>query len=192
MVGLEWVTSMFFSGRSLREIGKDVLKNEVVPNVQDGVYNSLTSMLRMAVYRDAKPGAVNTAAPGSFITNYVSYGDRNKQKAAALEATKQKEAETVKSGYELPAFPSREMAEQFLMSMKAYVQKYPTISVHDLAWMQQKDIDYTWEKWGWDADEIMAIKTPVRFPQPVYIDDGKGGKFKLTHYIDMPKAHEIE
>lgn len=188
----KWIAAMFFSGRSLKEICRDVLKNEVVPNVQDGVYSSLTSMLSMAIYKDRKPGTAGSAVPGSFITNYVAYGDRKKQQAAALEASKKKEEETVKSGFEIPAFPSREMANDFLMSMKAYVQKYETLSVHDLAWMQQKTIDYTWEKWGWEKDEILAIKEATRFSQPVYADDGNGGKIKLTHYIDMPKAHEFD
>lgn len=193
-----WIARMFFSGRSVKEIAMDVLEHEVVPTMQDGVRNSAVSMIDQLIYRDRKPGAVNTTAPGSFITNYVAYGDKKKQQQAALEATKQKEEETVKSGFELPAFGGNNFSEgerfanDFLASMHAYVQKYETLSVQDLAWMQGKSVDFTWDKWGWYRDEILAIKKPSRFTQPVYADDGKGNKIKLTHYIDMPKAHEFD
>lgn len=186
-----WITSVLLSGRKPKDILKEVLDKEIVPNLQDGVYNSATSVLRMAIYKDGKPGNVTQTAPGSFITNYVSFADKKKQQQAALEATKQKEAETINSGYETPAFPSRDMAENFLRSMKAYASKYDDMSVHDLAWMQNKSIDFTWEKWGWRSEEILAIKDISRFPQPVIVDDGQGNKIKLTHYIDLPKAHEI-
>lgn len=186
-----WITSVLLSGRKPKDILKEVLDKEIVPNLQDGVYNSATSVLRMAIYKDGKPGNVTQTAPGSFITNYVSFADKKKQQQAATEAAKQQEAETVNSGYEMPAFPNRDMAENFLRSMKAYAGKYDQMSVHDLAWMQNKSIDFTWEKWGWQSEEILAIRDVSRFPQPVMVDDGKGNKIKLTHYIDLPKAHEL-
>lgn len=186
-----WITSVLLSGRKPKDILKEVLDKEIVPNLQDGVYNSATSVLRMAIYKDGKPGNVTQTAPGSFITNYVSFADKKKQQQAATEAAKQQEAETVNSGYETPAFQNRDMAENFLRSMKAYASKYDQMSVHDLAWMQNKSIDFTWEKWGWQSEEILAIRDVSRFPQPVMVDDGKGNKIKLTHYIDLPKAHEL-
>ena len=186
-----WITSVLLSGRKPKDILMEVLDKEIVPNLQDGVYNSATSALRMAIYKDGKPGNVTQTAPGSFITNYVSFADKNKQKQASAEAAKQQEAETLNSGYETPAFPNRDMAENFLRSMKAYASKYDDMSVHDLAWMQNKSIDFTWEKYGWRSDEILAIKDISRFPQPMIVDDGNGNKIKLSYYINLPKAHEI-
>lgn len=186
-----WLARMFFSGRKPKDIVMDVLEHEVVPNIQDGVYNSVVSFVGKTIYReDRKPGvSAGYSTPGSFITNYVAYGDKKKQ--AALEASRQKEEETVKSGFESPAFPNLNMAKEFLASMHAYVGKYETMSVQDLAWMQNKSIDYTWDKWGWDRDEILAIREPARFTQPVWVEDKAGNKMKLTHFIDMPKAHEL-
>lgn len=189
-----WLARMFFSGRKPRDIALDVLEHEVIPNIQDGVYNSVVSLVGKTIYKeDRKPGTSGSySAPGSFITNYVAYGDKKKQQNAALEANQQKEEETVKSGFESPAFPNLKMAEDFLNSMHAYVQKYETLSVQDLAWMQNKSIDYTWDKWGWWRDEILAIKNPSRFTQPVVAEDKNGNKIRLTHFIDLPKAHEFD
>lgn len=176
-----WLARMFFSGRSLKDICVEVAENQIVPGIKDNVRNSLVSMIDMGIYKDHKAGAPANGVPGSFITNYVAYGDKKKQQNAALEATKQKEAETIKSGFENPAFANKKDADDFLMSMKAYVQKYETLSVQDLAWMQGKSIDFTWDKWGWWRDEILAIKAPVHINNPT-----------APWMIDMPKAHEFD
>ena len=188
-----WLARMFFSGRKPKDIAMDVLEHEVVPNIQDGVYNSLVSILGKTIYKENQKvgGGYSSSTPGSFITNYVSYGDKKKQQAAALETTKQKEEETVKSGFENPAFTNEKEARDFLNEMKNYVTKYEQMSVHDLAWMQKKIIDYTWEKYGFDKEQILAIQGPSRFVPPMIVEDGNGNKIRLTHYIDMPKAHEL-
>ena len=189
---LVWLCRLLFSGRKPKDIMLDVLEHDVVPAVQDGVYNTGVSLLGKTIYREnQKPGTSSSVTPGSFITNYVNYGDRSKKQAAAIEASKKNEEETVSSGFENPAFTSAEEAKRFLAGMHGYVQKYDQISVHDLAWMQKKTIDYTWEKYGWDSEEILAIKEPSRFVPPMMIEDQNGNKIRLTHYIDMPKAHVL-
>lgn len=175
-----WIARMFFSGRSLKDIAMDVAENEIVPGIRDGTRNSLVSMIDMILYKDHKPTGSPGSIPGSFITNYVAYGDRKKQQTAATEAARQKEAETVRKGFQNPAFTNRKDADDFLNSMKAYVQKYETMSVQDLAWMQQKSVDFTWDKWGWLREEILAIKTPVHINNP-----------SVPWMIDLPAAHEI-
>lgn len=176
-----WIARMFFSGRSLKDIALEVAENQIIPGIKDNVRNSLVSMIDMGIYKDHKTGVSVTGTPGSFITNYVAYGDKKKQQASALEAAKQKEEETIKSGFENPAFANKKDADDFLMSMKAYVQKYETMSVVDLAWMQQKRADFTWDKWGWWRDEILAIKAPVHINNP-----------NAPWMIDLPKAHEFD
>ena len=189
---LSWICRLLFSGRSPKEIAKEVIINDVAPSIQDGLYNTGVSLLGKTIYRENQGPGKGGTVPGSFVmTNYVNYADRNKQKAAAIEASKQSEEETVKSGFENPAFTSYKAAEDFLNGIKGYCQKYDKISVHDLAWMQKKTIDYTWEKYGWEKEEIMAIREPSRFVPPMTVDDGKGNKIRLTHYIDLPKAHVV-
>ena len=183
---------LLLSGRKPKDIAREVFINDAVPAIQDGVYNIGVSLLGKTIYKEnQKPGNPGMTTPGSFITNYVNYADRNRQRAAAAETAKKKEEETVRSGFENPAFQSAEAAKAFLAGMHRYVQKYDTISVHDLAWMQQKTVDFTWEKYGWDKEEILAIREANRFIPPLTVDDGNGNKVKLTHYIDMPKAHEL-
>ena len=186
---LRWLCRMFFSGRSLKEICKDVAEHEVIPAAQDGLRNTVVSMLDQAIYKDKAPKTVTGSTPGSFITNYVAYGEKSSTQKA-LEESKKNEEETMKSGFEIPAFPSRDMAQNFLMSMHAYVKKYGTMSVHDLALMRGKTVAYTWDKWGWTAEEILAIKEISRFRDPVVVKDEKGNAIRLTHYIELPKAHE--
>ena len=186
-----WLCNLLFSGRTPKEILKDVFVHDVAPSIQDGIYNSGVSLLGKAIYKENQKPGTTSVTPGSFITNYVNYADRNKQRAAALEATKKKEEETVSSGFENPAFTSEQEARNFLAGMHGYAQKYDTMSVHDLAWMQKKTIDYTWEKYGWDKEEILAIRDPNRFIPPMTVEDEHGNRIKLTHYIDMPKAHVL-
>lgn len=190
-----WIRRMFFSGRSLKEICMDILEHEVAPSIQDGIYNSAVSFIGKTIYREnQKPGysgGAGSPTPGSFITNYVSYSDKKRQQTAALEANRKKDEEIVRNGFSNPAFTSLEAAKQFLGEMKAYAQKYDQLSVHELNWMQQKQVAFTWESYGWEYEEIAAIREPSRFIPPVTVDiDGQ--KVKLTHFIDMPKAHELK
>lgn len=174
-----WFKDMFFSGRTMKEIMKDVAENQIVPQVKDNFRNSLVAMLDMGIYKDHKSTGVSYGTPSSFITNYVSYGSRQTAASAAakLEENKAKEAEVIKSGFECPAFARKVDAENFLQSMKAYISKYQTMSVQDLAWMQGKRVDYTWDKYGWEAADILAIDSPKHINNP-----------SAPWVIDLPKA----
>lgn len=171
-----WFKDLFFSGRSLKEIAKEVATEQIAPQVKDNIRNGLVSMLDMGIYKDHKPTGVSSGTPSSFITNYVRYGD--KQSAAEkLEENKKKEEDIIKSGYECPAFQRKVDAERFLNDMKAYVMKFTTMSVLDLAYMQGKRIAYTWDKYGWDQSEILEIEGPVHINNP-----------EAPWIIELPKA----
>lgn len=174
-----WFKTMFFSGRTLKDILKDVAENQIVPQIKDNFRNSLVSMLDMGIYRDhnSTPGSMTT--PGSFVTNYVSYAKQSA--AASINENKKKDEEIIKSGYECPAFARKVDADNFIASMKEYVTKYTTMSVQDLAWMQGKRIDYTWDKYGWKAEQILAIQGPRHISNP-----------EAPWIIDLPKAEVLE
>ena len=179
-----WLKDMFFSGRSFKSILLDVAENQVVPQFKDGVRKSDVSILDMLIYKDHKVGSVSNGTPGSFITNYVSYGKNStagnsvsSTATAKLEANQKKDEEVIQSGFECPAFSTKAAADNFLNDMKAYVTKYTTMSVLDLAYMQQKRIDYTWDKYGWEADEILAIPGPKHIANP-----------NFPWVIELPKA----
>ena len=179
----EWIRKMFFSGRTMKDICMDVTENILVPGIKDNVRNGLVNLIDMRIYEDHKTTTSTSSGgvPGSFITNYVSSYDKKKQTQAALEANQKKEAETIKSGFEYPAFKTKKMADDFLASMHAYVQKYETMSVQDLAWMQSKSIDFTWDQYGWYREEILNIKAPSHINNP-----------ETPWIINMPKAHEFD
>lgn len=184
---LTWLKDMFFSGRTFKSILVDVAENQVAPQVKDLVRNSIVSVLDAKIYKDHKTGSGAGTVPGSFITNYVSYGKNStgansigptsSSTSAKLAANKQNEEDIIKSGFECPAFTTSKAANDFLNDMKAYVMKYATMSVLDLAYMQGKRVNYTWDKYGWEASAILAIQGPKHISNPA-----------APWIIELPKA----
>ena len=84
----KWFEEMFLSGRTWKDICLDILNNQLVPEIKDGVRNGLVSLIDMRFYKDSKPASSGTPSNGSFITNYVAYGNKSGQTKAALEANK--------------------------------------------------------------------------------------------------------
>ena len=173
-----WVRNMFFSGRTMKDILKDVAENQIVPQMKDNFRNSLVSMIDLGIYKDHQSSSGST--PGSFITNYVNFSDKQKVQKKTLEETKQKEQEVINSGYETPAFKQKMQAENFIASIRAYVTKYQTMSVQDLAWMQGKTVDYTWDKYGWEKEEVLAVTAPTHVNNP-----------DAPWAVILPKAHVL-
>lgn len=194
----KWLCEVFFSGRSLKEILWDIFNEQLVPEGRDMLRNGLVSLIDARFYKDSKPGSYTVqGSSGNFITRYIDYSKmagkaptKNAATEAALAANKEKDKETIQAGYELPSFPNAKSAEDFLNSMKAEADKYEQLSVYDMAWKRGQKVDYGWEEYGWNKDEILAIRAPSRFRQPIVVDF-KGQKVKMTHYIDMPPSHPL-
>lgn len=185
-----WISTMFFSGRGWKEILKDIIENQVVPELKDGARNALVSAIDMKIYKDYSPGVTNTTTVnnGSFLTKYLDYSAASTQATKqALEANQKKDEEIKKSGYELPSFTNEHAAMEFLKSMQAEAVRYGQISVHDLAWKQGKNVDYTWDAYGWTKDQILAVKRPSRMSPPLVVNG-----VKYTHVIELPKARLLE
>lgn len=178
----KWFSEMFLSGRTWKDIILEIINEQIVPELKDGFRNSVVSLLDMRLYRDHKPGVTSSGGtPSSFITNYVAYGDKKAQQKAALEANKKKEEETLNSGYEIPCFKTLAQAKAFLDDMKSYVKRFGWISVLELGGMMKKNVAYTWDKWGWNEDEIMAISGPKHI----------SGNPEKPYIIELPKAHVL-
>lgn len=174
----KWFEDMFLSGRTWKDILMDILNNQLVPEIKDGVRNGLVSLIDMRIYRDHKPSS--TPGSGNFITNYVNYANPNSKTKAALEANKKQEEETVKNGYEIPSFRTEREAMAFLADMHTYVEQFYRMTVLDLATMMKKSVNYTWDKWGWEKEEILAIKRPGHISNP-----------DNPYIIELPKAHVL-
>ena len=177
----KWFSEMFLSGRTWKDICMDIINNQIVPELKDGFRNSVVSMLDMRLYRDHRAGTSSpSGTPTSFVTNYVQYGDKKAQQQAALDANKKKEEETINNGYDIPSFRNLAAARVFLDDMKAYVSKYDRITVLELGGMMKRNLNYTWDKYGWDKEEILAIKDPVHVNNREY-----------PYIIELPKAHVL-
>ena len=58
---LNWIAKMFFSGRKPKDIAKYVIENEIVPSLQDGLYNSITSFAGKAIYKEDRKTPTTTS-----------------------------------------------------------------------------------------------------------------------------------
>lgn len=186
---IDWIRRMFFSGKSLKEILTDIAENNFVPWVKDGTYNLVTNLAAQLIYRDHKSVPTSSENPSGNFVNYVTYSDKKKQQEKALEENQKKDEETIKAGFEHPAFENDppgtpngktalQKAREFLAEMKRYVNKYGSLSVEDLGWMRGKTVSYAWDKYGWTKEEILGIKEPTHINNP-----------KTPYIILMPKAH---
>ena len=186
-----WISRMFFSGKTWKEIVKDVIEQQVVPEIKQGARDALVSIIDMKFDKDYTPGpstTVKTVNNGSFVTQYLDYSaESTKNIKAELEANQKKDEEIRKSGYELPAFTTRDEANAFLASMHAEAGRFGDLSVHDIAMKQGKSIDWTWEAYGWTKEQILAIKGPTRLSKPMVING-----VRYNYVIDLPTARVLE
>lgn len=178
---LRWIGNMFFSGKSVKDVCKEVVEQQIVPGMRDNFRNSIVSSLDMLIYKDNQIRPSTPSSPTtSFVTDYVRFSNPTR-KSTALQQEEKKNEDTIKQGFGYPAFATKQIALTFLNEMKMYVQKYDQISVHTLAYMQKKDIDYVWDAWGWEKQEIMAIN------EPTHVSNNP----QFPWVIILPKAHEL-
>lgn len=184
---VKWLNKMFFNGRTWKEIVLDIAENQLVPEIKDGVRNMLVSMIDMRIYKNdtIRPSSNRNGYNnnGYGTRNYVDYSSASAQKAK-LEENKKKDEETVKNGYDNPAFYTKSEAIKFLNSMHDYANNYDDMSVFDIAYMSNKKVDYTWDSWGWTSEQILAIK------EPTYISSSGPNGYKWC--INLPPAKELD
>jgi hypothetical protein len=103
-----------------------------------------------------------------YKPSYTSYNGLYKEKVQK----KKKDDEFTASlllNY-LLTFETYELASDFLLECKKYLDTYNHISVHDLAMMANKHVNYTWDAYGW---------TKKRFLDYVSIKEVDGGMYRL-------------
>ena len=177
---LAWCRKMFLSDRKPSEIMMDVLENQIVPGIKDNVRNSVVSSIDMFVYQSAKP-ASQTSSNNSVSYNNI-FRAQTSQKNLPQQTQNSNEAD-LNNGFTNPTFKTKADAVRFLNEkMKAY--DFPTLSVHTLYMMRGKHIDYTWDKYGWNKEEIASwdpnrIITHISSPE-------------FPWMINLPQAHVVE
>ena len=172
----KWVLGMFFGGMTPKEIIKNVVENDIVPGIKDNTRNSIVRVVDMALYENGK--SPSSSKSTTSTTNYVSYYNKQADQKKALEDAKKKEREIIDNGFSNPAFHDKATADRFLNDLKEYVKKYEFISVHTLYTMRRMKIDYTWDKYIWEMEEILAIKGPTHINNPDW-----------PWMIDLPQPH---
>ena len=180
---LKWTSEMFFSGRTWKEIMKDLYEHQIVPGMKNIVRDTLVGMID-AKFDDIPASPSTGTSSGGFITKMIDYSARSTGTSTVSTATPNKEPK--KSGFELPCFTDIAKANEFLRSMKAEAQRFDNLSVYDIAWKQGKTIDWTWEAYGWTKEMINSIQSPKRLHPPLVID-----KKKYEYYIDLPSPIQL-
>lgn len=171
----KWIKRNFLSDRKPKDIIMEVIEQRIVPGIKDNVRNSTVATIDSFVYG-------GSSAPVS-VQNNVSYNKIYSGQTAApaqqprQDTTKQDE---INKGFSNPCFQTQHDALTFLSIMKGY--DYPTLSVHTLYMMQKKHIDYTWDAYGWNREEIAALGTGcIRTT----------GNTQWPWMIVLPEAHMI-
>lgn len=150
-----WIRKMFLSDRTPKEIAMEVVEQRIVPGLQDNFRNSAMAMLDGFIYKGG-------SAPGAYTGNSVNYnriynGQQQARPAITASQPTDPRQEEINKGFGNPCFKTQQDAYAFLSLMKGY--DYPTLSVHTMYMMQKKHIDYTWDAYGWNREEILALSS---------------------------------
>jgi len=174
-----WIRKMFLSDRKPSEIAMDVLENNIVPGIKDNFRNGLVSSLDMFIYNSSKPS--NQSSPNNGLVYNNIYKVQQNSKPQQQPATNNNGMD-LSNGFVNPCFKTRIEAERFLNNkLKAY--DYPTLSVHTMYMMMSKHIDYTWDAYGWNREEIASWDASKII---THINSSE-----WPWMIDLPQAHVI-
>ena len=174
---VRWFKKMFLSDRKPREILMEVLNERIVPGIKDNFRNSAMATLDSFIYPGSAPGNV-TSQNG---INYNRIFNSQQARPAIPANPEQTKMDEINKGFGNPCFRTQRDALDFLNMMKGY--DYPTLSVHTMYMMQKKHIDYTWDAYGWNREEILALPTScVRHIS---------GDPEWPWMIALPEAHVI-
>ena len=150
-----WMKKMFLSDRTPKEIAMEVVEQRIVPGLQDNFRNSAMAMLDGFIYKGGSvPGNAGTVNGVNYNRIYSGQQSRPTM-SIPQQSTPDPKKEEINKGFGNPCFKTQQAAHEFLAIMKGY--DYPTLSVHTLYMMQNKHIDYTWDAYGWNREEILAL-----------------------------------
>ena len=148
----KWLRRMLLSDRKPKDIIKEVVEYRIVPGFKDNVRNSALAALDGFIYSGSSPAASNTSQNG---VNYNRMFNNTAAPSSVPPAQNNQNEDEKNKGFNNPCFRSQTDAMTFLTMMKEY--DYPTLSVHTLYMMQKKHIDFTWDAYGWNREEIQRL-----------------------------------
>lgn len=172
-----WIRKMFFNDRPAKDIIKELIEYRIVPGIKDNFRNNTVALIDSFIY----PGG--TAGPSSTqnTINYNKLYSNNQPSRPQPQQSSAPKTEDKNQEFSNPTFKTHHDAEVFLAMMKEY--DYPTLSVHTLYMMRKKRIDYTWDSYGWNKEEIMALDS--------HRDICPTHDTEWPYMINLPQAHII-
>ena len=171
---------MFLSDRKPKDILKEIVEYRIVPGIKDNFRNSAMATLDSFIYPGSGPAGPSTSQNNVNYNRMFNTGTSQPARSVGQQPAQDPKTDEINKGFQNPCFHTQMDAQTFLAMMKGY--DYPTLSVHTLYMMQKKHIDYTWDAYGWNRDEILALGA---------------SSIKPTHdptwpfMIDLPEAHVI-
>ena len=184
----KWFKRMFLSDRKPKDILLEVVEQRIVPGIKDNMRNSAMATIDSFIYPGTSAAPVSTSNGINY--NRIGSGQVARQ-SYNQPAQSETKADEINKGFSNPCFKHRRMitlpdgrkeqgAEEFLSMMKSY--DYPTLSVHTMYMMQGKHIDFTWDAYGWNYDEIQNLNYGSIRPT---------GNPEWPFMIVLPEAHII-
>lgn len=173
----QWMKKMFLSDRKPKDILKEIVEFRIVPGIKDNFRNTAMVTLDSFIYSGST--GPNPTSTGNRVNYNVVYSNSSTTNRTIVPVADPKREE-INKGFDNPCFKTQNDAYEFLILMKNY--DYPTLSVHTMCMMQKKRIDYTWDAYGWNKEEILSLTNncikPTRNPEWPWM-------------IDLPEAHLI-
>lgn len=175
----KWMRKMFLSDRKPKDIIKEVIEYRIVPGIKDNFRNSAMATLDSFIYPGSSPGGPSSS--NNSVNYNKIYNGQGQQRSLPQTQSNDSKQEEINKGFGNPCFHTQQDAVKFLAMMKEY--DYPTLSVHTMYMMQKKHIDYTWDAYGWNREEILALSmSNIRHIS---------GDPNWPWMIDLPEAHVI-
>ena len=174
---LKWCRKMFLSDRKPKDILMEIVEYRIIPGIKDNMRNSAMATIDSFIYPNSGPSGPSTSQNGINYNRMFNNGSVPAPTPQSQQSTQKEE----NKGFNNPTFRTQSDAMTFLGIMKNY--DYPTLSVHTLYMMLQKHIDYTWDAYGWNREEILALnQSCIR-----HIN----GNPEWPWMISLPEAHII-
>lgn len=140
-----------FFGDSLKNVGKYVLDNVLVPALKDTFADVVSQGIERMVYGESKSSSRRTGfRPGGFSHGNVSY-NRSYQTQSPRRDEPRPMTRRPAGGFDFDeiVLPTRAEAEMVIDRMFDIINKYEQVSVSDLYRLVDISPPFTYEKWGW-------------------------------------------
>ena len=164
-------TDLFVS-EDIHSVKSYVVRDVIVPNIKDLLYDIVTGSLKMFMFGDSARGSRHYDSNDRFRPAYVSYNNYSSKRDSHYHGDSR-----ARIGYNPDdiVLENRGDAEEVLSQMDGIIETYGMVSVGDLYDLVGKSSNYTDMNYGW---------TNLRNAEPVRVRDG--------YLLKMPKVTPLK